>query len=148
MVNDDHFNKLIQESLKEELRFLNAQLPVKQKTLQTLLEEEKPSIKCNDGSLYFFKRKELEYLSGLIGAEYWNRLNLPIIIEINPGENEISIVCRSEVEEKLFTAILGMPVTLKQQRIIIYNLQLAAIRKVLKTTTQYLFSPKILRSSS
>ena len=42
MVDDSRYDKLLQESLKNELRFLNAPLPGKQKTLAALLEEETP----------------------------------------------------------------------------------------------------------
>lgn len=145
MVNESKYDKLIQHSIKEELRFLNAQLPGKQKSLQQLLSEETPSLICTDGSLQLIKRKELEYLSSILPTENWQNLFLPVIIEINPGEDEISIVCRGDIESFVVSKILGMPVMMRDDRIIIYKNQLAAIRKVLKTTTQYMFSPKILR---
>jgi len=143
MVDDSRYDKLLQESVKEELRVLNAQLPVKQKSLKALLEEETPSITCTDGSIQLIKKKELKYLGNITEFNDWNSLLIPVIIEVNPGEDEISVICRGEVEEKVFSAILGMPVTTRHHRIVIYKPQLAAIRKVLKTTTQYLFSPKI-----
>ena len=71
-------------------------------------------------------------------------LLLPMLIEVNPGQGEMAIICQGGVEEKVISKILDMPVTLKQKRIRIYKPQLALIRKPLKTTTQYLFSPKSL----
>jgi uncharacterized protein (UPF0216 family) len=123
---------------------LNSQLPAAQKSLDELMNEESPSITLKDGILHLFKKKELEYLSDITDSTVWNNLLLPVIIEINPGEDKYSIVCRGEVEEKVFSAILGMPVTTRHHRIVIYKSQLAVIRRILKTTTQYLFSPKIL----
>jgi uncharacterized protein (UPF0216 family) len=144
MLDNNRYDRLLQESVKNELRILNSQLPSTQKSLDVLLKEETPSITLRDGSLHLFKKKELKYLSDITDSSLWNNLLLPVIIEVNPGEDEYSIVCRGEVEEKVFSAILGMPVTIRHHRIVIYKPQLAVIRKILKTTTLYLFSPKIL----
>jgi uncharacterized protein (UPF0216 family) len=144
MAENAPYDRLLQKSVTEELRILNAQLPTRQEPLATLLSEETPSITCADGSVHLFKKKELKYLSEIIHSSQWNNLLLPVIIEVNPGEDEISIVCRGEVEEEIFSTILGMPVKARHHRIMIYKPQLAAIRKILKTTTQYLFSARIL----
>jgi len=133
---------MLQECLRGELRVLNAHLPCEQKPLSDLLGEEYPNVICNDGSTHLFKRKELEYLASLIEPDEQEALLLPILIEVNSGQDEMAIICRGVVEEKVISKILGMPVTLKQNRIMIYKPQLALIRKPLKTTTQYLFSPK------
>ncbi len=145
MLDSNRYDRLLQQSVKNELRVLNSQLTVTQKSLDDLLKEETPSIKRNDGSIHLFKKKELKYLSDITDSSLWNNLLLPVIIEINPGEDEYSIVCRGEVEEKVFSTILGMPVTIRHHSIVIYKSQLAVIRKILKTTTQYLFSSKILQ---
>ena len=144
MSEDSGYDRFLQESLKEELRFLNSPLPNKQKSLGELLKEDTPSVTCADGTLQIFKRKELEYLSGLISPDRWDELFLPVIIEVNPEKEETAIICRGEVEEPVFSAVLGMPVTARDRRIVIHRPQLAVIRKNLKTTTQYRFSPKIL----
>ena len=144
MLDNDRQDRLLQETVKFELGILNSLLPREQRSLDELLKEEKPSITLSDGSLHLFKKKELKYLSDITDSSLWNNLRLPVIIEISPGEDEYLIVCRGEVEEKVFSAILGMPVTKRHHRIVIYKSQLAAIRNILKTTTQYLFSPKIL----
>jgi uncharacterized protein (UPF0216 family) len=145
MLDNNRYEKLLQESVKNELRVLNSQLPSTQKSLDVLLSEETPSITLSDGNIHLFKKKELKYLSDITDSSLWNNLLLPVIIEVNPGEDEYSVVCRGEVEEKVFSAILGMPVTTRHHRIVIYKPQLAVIRKILKTTTLYLFSPKILQ---
>ena len=144
MLDKDRYDRLLQESVKNELKFLNSQLPTTQKSLDVLLNEEIPSITLNDGNLHLFKKKELKYLSEITDSSMWNNLLLPVIIETNPGEDDYSIVCRGEVEEEIFSVILGMPVTKRHHRIVIYKSQLTVIRKILKTTTQYLFSSKIL----
>ena len=142
MLNELPYQRMLRECLRGELRVLNAHLPCEQKTLSDLLGEEYPNVVCNDGSTHLFKRKELEYLASMIDTDEQEALLLPILIEVNPGQGEMAIICQGEVEEKVISKILDMPVTPKQGRIVIYKPQLALLRKPLKTTTQYLFSPK------
>jgi len=134
---------MLQEYLSGELRVLNAYLPCEQKSLSNLLGEEYPNVVCNDGSTHLFKRKELEYLASLLDTGEQKALLLPMLIEVNPGQGEVAIVCQGKVEKKVISKILDMPITTKQERIMIYKPQLALIRKLLKTTTQYLFAPTI-----
>jgi len=134
---------MLQEYLSGELRVLNAYLPCEQKSLSNLLGEEYPNVVCNDGSTHLFKRKELEYLASLLDTGEQKALLLPMLIEVNPGQGEVAIVCQGKVEKKVISKILDMPITTKQERIMIYKPRLALIRKLLKTTTQYLFAPTI-----
>jgi len=144
MVDELPYQRMLQECLKGELRVLNAHLPSEQKPLSDLLNEESPSLVCSDGSTHLFKSKELQYLASMLDANEQETLLLPMLIEVNPGQDEIAIMCRGEVEEKVVSKILDMPITTNQRRLRIYRPHLALIRKVLKTTTQYLFSPKII----
>jgi len=138
------YQKLLQQCLAGELRVLNAYLPCEQKSLSDLLAEKDPNLVCNDGSAHLFKRKELEYLASMLDSDEQKALLLPMLIEVNSAQGEMAIICQGGVEEKVISKILDMPVTTKQERIEIYKPQLALIRKQLKTTTQYLFSPKAL----
>ncbi len=144
MINELPYERMLQECLGGELRLLNAYLPRQQKSLSDLLREEYPHVVCSDGNTHLFKRKELKYLAGLIDADEQEVLLLPILIGVSSGQGEMAIICRGEVEEKVISKILDMPVTPKQKRIIIYKPQLSVLRQLLKTTTQYLFSPKII----
>ncbi len=139
------YERMLQESLKGELRVLNAHLPSEQKALSVLLSEETPVVPCSDGSAHLFKKKELDYLAGMLEPDEQKALVLPILIEVNPGDDEIAVVCRGEVEEKVISRVLDMPLNVRERRIKIYKPQLAVLRKRLKTTTQYLFSPRVLR---
>ena len=143
MINELPYERLLQESLRGELRLLNAYLPRAQKSLADLLREEYPHVVCTDGSTHLFKRKELKYLAGLIDADGQEALLLPILIGVSAGQSEMAIICRGEVEEKVISKILDMPITIKQQRITIYKPQLSILRQRLKTATQYVFTLKI-----
>ena len=142
MTSELPYERILQESLKGELRVLNAYLPCEQKPLSDLLSEEYPNVVCNDGSIHLFKRKELKYLASMLNTSEQEALLLPMLIEVNPGQGEMAIICRGEAEEKVLSKILDMPITPKRERIMIYKPQLALIRKPLKTTTQYFFSSK------
>ena len=143
MTGPEPYQRILDESLRAEFRISNSHLPGKQKSLSALLLEEYPSLDCNDGSTHLFKRRELEYISGLLEPEERDTLMLPVIIEVSPGREEISIICRSRAEEKLASAVLKMPLEAEGGRIKIYGPQLSELRRHLKTATQYLFSPKI-----
>ncbi len=138
------YEKMLQECLRGELRIVNAGLPRSQKRLSALLGEEYPNVICSDGSTHFFKRRELEHLASMINIDEQEALLLPMLIELGPNQAEAAIICQTDVEKKLVSKILNMPLTPKQGRITIYKPQLALLRKMLKTTTQYVFSPKIL----
>ena len=143
MVSELPYERLLQESLKGELRVVNAHLPSKQKPLLDLLGEEYPHVVCNDGSTHLFSRKELKYLASLIDTDEQKALLLPMLIEVDVGQGEMAVICPGEVVEKVMAKVLDMPITPRQKKITIYKPQLAIVRKVLKTTTQYLFPPKL-----
>lgn len=142
MVGELPYERLLQESLRGELKVVNAHLPSKQKSLLDLLSEEYPHITCRDGSTHLFRRKELKYLAGLLSADEQQKLMLPILIEVSAGEGEMAVLTTGGVEEKVVAAVLDMPLTPKQGRIVIYKPQLAVIRRLLRTTTQYVFPSK------
>ena len=138
------YERMLRECLKGELRVVNAGLPRNQKPLSDLLHEEYPYVECADGSAHFFKKKELERLAGMVSSEEQGALLLPMLIELRPGQAEASVIYQGEVEGKVISKILNMPVTPKQGEMTIYKPQLALLRKMLKTTTQYVFSPSHL----
>ena len=138
------YERMLQECLKGELRVVNAGLPRSQKRLFDLLHEEYPHVVCNDGSTHYLKRKELDYLASMIEAEEQEALLLPMLIELGINRAEVAIMCEGKVEEKVISKALNMSVTCEQRRIRIYKPQLALLRKKLKTTTQYIFSPKLV----
>jgi uncharacterized protein (UPF0216 family) len=143
-VNQSPYERVLQESVRGELRIVNAGLPKSQERLSNLLNEKYPHVVCHDGSTHSFKRSELEYLASVIDADEQEALALPMLIELGPNQGEAAIVCEGEVEEKTISKVLNMPVKCEEGRIRIYKPQLALLRKKLKTTTVYVFSPKIV----
>ena len=138
------YEKMLQDCLRGELRIVNTGLPQSQKRLSNLLEEKYPHVVCNDGSTHFFKKSELEYLASMIDTDEQKALPLPMLIELGANQAEAAIICEGKAEEKVISKALNMPVTCEERRIRIYKPQLALLRRKFKTTTVYVFSPKIV----
>jgi uncharacterized protein (UPF0216 family) len=143
-VGQSPYDRMLQESVRGELRIVNAGLPKNQERLSHLLTEKYPHVVCHDGGTHSFKRSELEYLASITDIDEQKALALPMLIELGPGQGEAAIICEGKVEEKTISRVLDMPVTCEEGRIRIYRPQLALLRRKLKTTTVYLFSPKIV----
>jgi len=131
----------IEEYLKEELRIVNIHLPYMRKTLSELLREEFPHVVLRDGSLHYFKRRELELLAQLLPISKWSKLRLPILIEITPEYGEGVAVIKDYVEAEVVAKLLDIDLRVP---LIIYRPQILILRRRLPTTTQYVFSLRIL----
>ena len=138
------YEKMLQDCLRGELRVVNTGLPQSQKRLSNLLNEKYPHVVCNDGSTHLFKKSELEYLASIIDTDEQAVLPLPMLIELGANQAEAAIICEGKVEEKVISKALNMSVPCEQRRIRIYKPQLALLRRKFKTTTVYVFSPKIV----
>ena len=142
-LNQSPYEKMLQECLRGELRVVNTGLPQSRKRLADLLGEEDPHVVCSDGSTHLFKKGELESLASMLDADEQQRLLLPMLVELGAGQSEAAVVC-GKIEERIISRALNMAVTCEEGRIRIYRPQLALLRKMFKTTTVYMFSPKIL----
>jgi len=142
------YEKILQHCLRGELRVVNTGLPRSQKWLSDLLEERYPHVICNDSSTHLFKKSELEYLASLLDTDEQKALPLPMLIELGANQAEAAVICEGKIEEKVASKTLNMPVTCKERRIRIHKPQLALLRKKLKTTTVYVFSPKIVTETA
>ena len=136
---------MLRECLRGELRVVNAGLPRARKRLPDLLCEEYPHVICHDGSTLLFKRKELEYLASMLSADEQEGLFLPILISLGETQDQAAAIYAGEAEEKVLSQTLNMPLTCEKGKVTLYKPQLALLRKKLKTTTQYVFSHKILQ---
>ncbi len=137
------YDKLLHGWLSGEMRLVNSGLPRERRRLSDLLMEEQPSVGCSDGSWQLFKRAELRLLQGILDDEEQQALLLPILIEMAGDETEAIVLCPSDVERKVVSYVVGMPLTCERPgRLRLYRPQLALLRRKLKTTTQYAFSAR------
>jgi len=64
-------------------------------------------------------------------------LLLPMLIEVGGGGGEAALICRGAVEEKVASRVLDMALTSREGRLTLHKPQLGALRRRLRTTTQY-----------
>lgn len=114
---------------------LNRHLPRRRKTLKELLGEEKPHVLGTDGSRHRFKKNEINKIASLIPEESWEKLKLPLYIEISSemsgsrikGNIECNVVCQILEKEDC------------DEEIYIYRGEVKVVRRELPTTSQYMF---------
>ena len=142
-MQNEPYEGMFRDYLQGEMQFIAANAAIQQRKLAELVKEENPGIQARDGSIYFFKQKELKLLTSFLNDDEQKQLLLPLLIEVVPGENYTAVITRGEIEQKIVEHILGMPMRNDIGRIKIEKPQLAVLRQNLRTTTQYTFSPKM-----
>lgn len=133
----------LEEYLRKELRLVNLHLPYRKRSLEELLREDFPHVVLRDGSTHYFKRRELELLASLVPREKWSELYLPILLEVSPEYGEGAVVVKGRLESLVVSKILGLEWK-NESELIIYRPHVSILRRKLPTTTQYVFSLKIL----
>ncbi len=139
-IDKGHPDRTFEDNLQDDLKTLNFYLPKKRKQLKSLLQEKRPHVICGDGNAHYFRKKELEYLAGILNNTEQEVLLLPIIIEVGSQDDLLMVRSKTGIEAKIFSKILDMPVPVKTNMTLIVKPQLAVIRNVLKTATQYAFT--------
>jgi len=125
--------------LKFELSRLNVHLPERRISLREALESKRPQVAARDGSIHTFMREELDLLARAVPEADRGRLQLPILIALDPKLGRGAARITGEAEVKAISQILGKKG--KGEELLIYRPEVAIIRRKLPTTTQYLFVP-------
>ena len=124
--------------IKLELGRLNLHLPKQRVSLREALSSPKPCVVTRNGGTHLFKREELGFLAQLLSEEEHERLQLPILIAIDPKLGRGAARISGDVEVKATSTILGKKA---ERELLIYRPEVALLRRRLPTTTQYLFVP-------
>jgi hypothetical protein len=125
--------------LKFELSRLNIHLPERRISLKEAMESERPQVATRDGGVHAFKREELDFLAKTVPEADWGRLQLPILIALDPKLGRGAARITGEIETRTISQILGKKG--KGEELLIYRPEVAIVRRKLSTTTQYLFVP-------
>lgn len=129
---------IVEVLLREELRVANKHLPLARKPLKELLEEEYPHVVCRDGSLHFFRRSELLELSRYVPKEKWDKLLLPIIIEVVSGDEELIGVVSDPYATEVVSSVLE--ISFEGGRVFLYKPQIYELRRRFSTIFQIALS--------
>lgn len=124
--------------LVKTIQTLNQHLPGKRLTLADLLSMEKPGVKGKDNAFFIMDKSELELISQSLPRFLWNRLRLPMLIEMSPDFGTGSARIQGVAEVELVSKILNKSRTFERQ-LIIYMPEVRELRRKLPTTTQYAF---------
>lgn len=130
----------IEAFLREELKAVNKHAPKFRLSLCDLLKMEIAYVATNDGGVHVFDPSELEYLAEITGRDC--SLRLPIVLEYVP-EGEGFYVVGDPVGASVIARLLKLGGYGKP--LILYKPQVMELRKILKTTTVVLLSPRALR---
>ncbi len=139
MYNVDDFEERI--SIKF-LQTLNRHLPARRKMLKELLREERPSVKNQDSSTHFFEKKELEKIASMLPEFEYDKLRLPIYLEMSSSMERGAIRISGQIECR----IINMAVYEDSERneskdsMIIYYPHLKIVRNEFRTATQFMFT--------
>ena len=123
--------------IKLELSRLNVHLPERRLSLREALSSAKPQVKARDGSIHTFKREELDFLAGLLPEEDRDKLQLPILIALEPKLGRGTARISGEAEVKVISRVLEKEPAARE--LLIYRPEVAILRRKLPSTTQYLF---------
>ncbi len=124
--------------LVKTIQTLNQHIPSKRLNLAELMTMDKPGVKGKDNTFYIMDKAELEQLSKSLPRFMWNRLKLPMLIEMSPDFGGSAARIQGEAEVEATSKILGKS---EQDRkfMIIYMPEVRELRRKLPTTTQYAF---------
>lgn len=129
----------IESFLREELRLVNRHAPRSRISICELLEQEVPHVLTHNGSVHMMNPKEIVLLSELSGKDC--NLKLPIILEYVPvGEGLYTV--EDPVASALLARLLSLPSYTTPLQL--HRPQVLEIRRVLRTTTVILISPRFL----
>jgi hypothetical protein len=117
---------------------MNQHLPGKRKKLTELLKEEKPGVRGKDNAFYIMDRKELDLISESVPRYLWDRLRLPILIEMAPQYGSGSARVQGEAECILVRKLLKIDRG-DRKMVIVYMPEIRELRRSLPTTSQYAF---------
>jgi hypothetical protein len=120
------------------IQSMNQHLPPKRRNLADLLSDEKPGVRGKDNAFYIMDKPELELISNSIPRFLWQRLRLPILIEMSPDLGSGAARIQGQVESEVVAKILGKEKP-HADNLIIYLHEVKELRHKLPTTTQYAF---------
>lgn len=127
-------NKMIIKTVQT----MNQHLPGKRRKLTDLLKEEKPGVRGKDNTFYIIDKSELDLVCNALPRYMWDRLRLPILIEMSPhygsGSARIQGPAECELVRKLLNTDRG-----DDKFMIIYLPDVRDLRRKLPTASQYAF---------
>lgn len=124
--------------IKKLVRSMNLSLPERRRSLEELMRGARPSLTSRNGNKIFINKTELEMIASFVPKYQWNRLLIPIIIEMTPDFGANAARIRGEVECSLVIKLLELKKS-ADKFIVLYFHEIKELRRMLPTATQYGF---------
>ncbi len=131
-------DSVIERLLLEELRLVNRHMPIARIPLAKLLTMEFPHVVLRDGSVHFFRKRELEKLLNYVKDDEVERLLLPIVVTMRPDIGEGVGLVEDAVAARVLSRILGLE--RGEDKLYLYKPQLAILREQFDTVIQFAIS--------
>ncbi len=131
-------DSVIERLLLEELRLVNRHMPIVRIPLAKLLKMEFPHVVLRDGSVHFFRKRELEELLKYVKDDEVERLLLPIVVTMRPDIGEGVGLVEDAVAARVLSRILGLE--REEDKLYLYKPQLAILREQFDTVIQFAIS--------
>jgi len=126
-------DKLLRMLLAEELRISNKHLPMRREPLSKLLAMDHPHVVLRDGTIHFFRKRELRKLAEAAGEDI-DKLLLPIVVVLRSDMGEGTAVIEDEVAARVIAKILGLKH--RGGPLYLYRPQLVELREKFDTVVQ------------
>jgi len=127
--------------LRKLLQHLNAQAPSKRPTLSELEAMSEPVYIGRDGKEYIISREELRTVRGALDLLGIRDLKLPIVVLADSSFEQSSWRVEGELECALVLRLLGKINQDSSDRVFLYAPHVAALRRLLPTSTVILLMP-------
>jgi len=101
-MEENRFKKLITSQLKT----LNTGMVSQKKSLNNLLEDEKPSVKKRDGGKHYFEKDHLKKLEEIVPIHKKDEMKLPIVVYNDPSLDRCYV--KGKVEGEVVKKMIGL----------------------------------------
>ncbi len=130
MINDRTLAKLAEA--------MNKHIPRSRRSLRQLLEMDDPSYLAKDGNEYYIEKSELEFIAKNVDEMFWDRFQIPIILEMTSIGNEYVIFVRDKLHAEFISRTFGID-RFTKNGLMLYSYEMQKVRKKLRTATQVFF---------
>ncbi len=134
MVGSEPEDRVLRMLLAEELRISNKHLPTRREPLSKLLAMEYPHVVLRDGTVHFFRKRELRELAEIAGEDA-DKLLLPIVVVLRSDMGEGTAVVEDEVAARVIAKVLGLEY--RGGVLHLYRPHLAELREKFDTVIQF-----------
>jgi len=133
--------------ITSQLKSLNTGMVSQKKSLDTLLEEDDPSVKKRDGGIHYFEEDHLQRVDDVVPIHKKDELNLPIIVYNDPSLDRCYV--KGKIEGKVVKEMIGLKnKNIQGEKIWFSKPLIADLIREYDDLFQFVWTPKLNRDIS